>query len=80
MNTAKIAISLNPKLLRQVDSLVRRRVFPSRSAAIQTAMAEKISRIDHTRLALECAKLNPSAEQALADEGLGADSSEWPQY
>ena len=80
MSTAKIAISLNPLLLRRVDAFVKRRSFPSRSAAIQIAVTEKLDRLDRTRLARECAKLSPSAEQHLADEGLAADAALWPEY
>jgi len=61
---------------RQVDSLVARRVFTNRSRAIQTALREKIERVEGGRLAAECAKLDKKFEQALADEGLGADSAE----
>jgi len=33
-----------------------------------------------SRLARECARLSPTEEQALADEGLSADAREWPAY
>jgi hypothetical protein len=36
--------------------------------------------IDRSRLARECAKLDPKAEQAQADESLGLDLAEWPEY
>jgi hypothetical protein len=36
--------------------------------------------MSRSRLARECAKLDPSAEQALADEGLARDFEEWPEY
>jgi len=39
-----------------------------------------LERDEHTRLAVESAKLNPAFEQALADEGLAGDLSEWPEY
>ncbi|HEY6394892.1 MAG TPA: ribbon-helix-helix protein, CopG family [Candidatus Binataceae bacterium] len=80
METVKVAISIQHKLLRRVDSLVRRRVFPNRSKAIQQAVREKLERIDRSRLARECAKLAPRAEQAMADEGLARDLDEWPEY
>jgi Arc/MetJ-type ribon-helix-helix transcriptional regulator len=63
-----------------VDSLVARRVFPNRSRAIQVALREKIDRMEGSRLATECAKLDRKFEQALAEEGLGADGLEWPEY
>lgn len=73
MSTAKIAITLDEKTLERLDRLVRERVFPNRSKAIQVAIKEKLSRIDHNRLERECAKLDPEVEQALAEEGLRED-------
>ena len=32
------------------------------------------------RRAEECAKLDPAAERAMAEEGLGADTAGWPEY
>jgi hypothetical protein len=32
------------------------------------------------RLIKECAKLDPEAEMALAEEGLDADMKNWPKY
>lgn len=80
MGTSKIAISLDEELLGRLDGLVRKRVFPSRSRAIQAAVEEKIARLERTRLARECAKLDPNLEAALADEGLSRDLDEWPEY
>ena len=80
MATVKVAISLQDNLLRRVDSLVKKRVFPNRSKAIQEAVREKLDRFDRTRLARECAKLDPKFEQAMADEGLARDLEEWPEY
>ena len=80
MATAKIAITIDEKLLERVDRLVQARRFPSRSRAIQTAVRDAVDRLDRTRLARECAKLDPAVEQQLADEGLGSDLDEWPEY
>ncbi|MDD5309441.1 MAG: ribbon-helix-helix domain-containing protein [Deltaproteobacteria bacterium] len=80
MRHAKIAITLDEDLLRDIDRLVERRQFPNRSKAIQQAVAEKIDRMSHGRLARECAKLDPSFEKALAEEGLQEDLREWPEY
>lgn len=35
---------------------------------------------DDTRLAQECAKLDPAEEQAIAEEGMAADAGQWPPY
>lgn len=80
MGAAKIAISLDQRALAQIDQLVRSGRFPSRSRVIQEALEEKLDRIKHGRLARECAKLDPVAEKALAEEGMGEEVSEWPQY
>jgi metal-responsive CopG/Arc/MetJ family transcriptional regulator len=80
MSVAKVAISIDPRLLRRLDNLVERAVFRSRSEAIQKAITEKLERLDRTRLARECAKLSPPEEQEMADEGLAKDLAEWPEY
>ena len=36
--------------------------------------------IEKSRLAQECAKLDPTFEKALAEEGLSEDLAEWPEY
>jgi len=73
MRTSKVAISIEKATLEQLDRLVRNKVFPSRSRAIQEAIEEKLSRLKRTRLAKECAKLDPMAEQAMAEEGLSEE-------
>jgi metal-responsive CopG/Arc/MetJ family transcriptional regulator len=70
METAKITISLDKRILHRLDRLVKNQVFPDRSSAILAAIEEKISRLERSRLAGECAKLDPIAEQAMAEEGL----------
>jgi metal-responsive CopG/Arc/MetJ family transcriptional regulator len=80
MSVAKVTISIDRDLLKRVDRLVEGQVFDSRSAAIQAAVEEKIIRIDKSRLARECAKLDKGFEQSLADEGLVAEIGEWPEY
>lgn len=80
MSRSKVAISLDESTLNRLDRLVQKRVFPSRSRAIQEAVEEKLVRFDRSRLARECAKLDPSFEKALAEEGLSEDLAEWPEY
>lgn len=80
MSARKIAITLEETLLTRLDRLVEDQRLPSRSRVIQEAVAEKLARFDRTRLARECAKLDPVEEQRLADEGLAGDASEWPEY
>ncbi|MCK9230754.1 MAG: ribbon-helix-helix domain-containing protein [Syntrophales bacterium] len=80
MATAKIAITMNADTVRKIDRLVGKRVFPSRSRAIQEAVEEKLARMDKNRLARECAKLDPKLEQTMAEEGIHMEPSEWAEY
>lgn len=80
MPKAKIAISMDEKVLERVNGLVRSRIFNSRSQAIEDAVVEKLGRLDRIRLALECAKLDPVGEKELAEEGLSEEISGWPEY
>ena len=80
MSSSKIAITLESSMLAEVDALVKKHIFPNRSRVIQDAVKEKLSRLNHSLLAQECAKLDPEYEKALADEGLTEDLSEWPEY
>jgi metal-responsive CopG/Arc/MetJ family transcriptional regulator len=80
MSAAKVTISIDQALLKKVDSLVKARVFHSRSQAIQAAIKDKVTRLDKSRLAKECAKLDKAFEQSLADEGLATEIEEWPEY
>jgi Arc/MetJ-type ribon-helix-helix transcriptional regulator len=80
MTMAKVAISIEKATLEQLDELVKSNVFPNRSRAIQEAVTEKLNRLKRTRLAEECAKLDPKAEQAMAEEALSAELKEWPEY
>lgn len=80
MSTAKVAITLQEELLKELDRQVSEGKFPNRSRAIQEAVEEKLARMDRTRLAQESAKLDPGYEQSLADEGLAEDFEEWPAY
>jgi Arc/MetJ-type ribon-helix-helix transcriptional regulator len=78
MARSTVAISLDESTLNRLDQLVKKRVFPNRSRAIEEAVAEKLARLEKSRLALECAKLDPMLEKALAEEGLSADLRNGP--
>ena len=80
MSRSKIAITLDERLLARVDDLVTAGRFPNRSRAIEESLAEKLARMDRSRLARESAKLDRSFERRLAEEGLGEDLGEWPEY
>ena len=76
MGKAKIAITLNERALGQIDRLVRDGVVPNRSRAIEDAVVRRFTKLHRSHLAQECAKLDPTEEQALAEEGsLGESDS-----
>lgn len=80
MPKTKLAITLDRDLLHDLDGLIAERRYPNRSQAIEAALAEKLARVSGTRLARESAKLDPHAEKALAEEGLGTEVASWPEY
>jgi metal-responsive CopG/Arc/MetJ family transcriptional regulator len=80
MGRTKIAITLDEETVGEVDRLVSEHRFPNRSQAIQEAVDEKLSRLSRSRLARECAKLDPDYERVLAEEGMGGELAEWPEY
>ncbi len=80
METAKVAISIKKETLERLDRLVKNQVFANRSKAIQEAIEDILGRLERTRLAEECAKLDPIAEQAMAEEGLSEELDQWPEY
>jgi metal-responsive CopG/Arc/MetJ family transcriptional regulator len=80
MNRAKIAVTIDQDLLARLDRLVKERRFPNRSRAVQEALRDKLERLERSRLARECAKLDPAFEQQLAEEGLAEDLEQWPAY
>ncbi len=80
MGKEKIAITLDERFIGELDKLVDKHVFQSRSQAIQEAVSEKLMRMKRTRLAEESAKLEPAFERAISDEGLTEDAKQWPEY
>jgi Arc/MetJ-type ribon-helix-helix transcriptional regulator len=80
MPKAKIAISLAEQALERLDRLIKDRIFPNRSQAIETALTDTLDRLDRVRLARECAKLDPAREKELAEEGFSEEISRWPKY
>ena len=80
MPKRKVALTLDAKLVQRVDALVSSQRFKNRSQAVEAALLEKLQRLGRTRLAEECAKLDQTVEQRLADEGLAATGETWPEY
>jgi len=65
---SKIAISIDNGLLDRLDLFIQKKHFKNRSQAIQSAVEEVVDRLEHSRLAAECNKLDPTYERHLADE------------
>lgn len=80
MPRSKVAISLDKAILARLDRLVRAAIFANRSQAIEEAVQEKLNRMEQNRLAVECAKLDPTFEKAMAEEGISEELPEWPDY
>lgn len=78
MAAQKVAITMDRRLLVELDGLVAENVFANRSQAIQVAVQEKLARMRRSRLARECAKLVPAQEQAMAEEGMSQELAQWP--
>ncbi len=77
MGSAKVAITLDERLLQTVDRWVKQGRYPNRSQAIQAAVREKSERWKRTRLAEELAKLDPQEERAMAEERFSGET--WPE-
>ena len=80
MPKAKVAVTLEGRVLERLDRLVEGGAFPNRSQAIEAAVTEKLDRLERRRLAEECARLDRHEEQELAEQGLSADVAAWPAY
>jgi Arc/MetJ-type ribon-helix-helix transcriptional regulator len=79
MGTTKIAITVESETLREIDRWVKDGRYPNRSRAVQAALAEMLARHKQRRLLEELGKLDPSQEQALAEEALSGEPA-WPEY
>jgi metal-responsive CopG/Arc/MetJ family transcriptional regulator len=80
MAASKIAITIEKKTLTRLDRLVRERIFPNRSKAIQQALEEKINNLEKDKLTQECEKLDQQEEIKLAEEGFSSEKDQWPEY
>jgi metal-responsive CopG/Arc/MetJ family transcriptional regulator len=80
MASTKIAITMDKNTLHRLDRLVKDQMFPNRSKAIQEAVEEKLNKLERSRLARECAKLDLADERAMAEEGMGEELKQWPEY
>ena len=80
MLTTRVAVTIDTDLLQEIDSWVEAGVFPSRSRAVQVAIARlKREQARQTRLHRALTHLDPNEERALADETFVAEAP-WPAY
>ena len=79
MSTTKVAVTLERETLQEIDLWVKQGQFPSRSRAIQTALAEMTARRKRRRLIEELAKVDRQKERALAEASFSGDTP-WPEY
>jgi metal-responsive CopG/Arc/MetJ family transcriptional regulator len=80
MGKAKIAITIDMKIVARIDRLVKQKSFANRSQALEEAMNEKLARMDKARLARESSKLDPELEKTLAEESVLKDEESWPEF
>ena len=80
MSTAKVAITIERYQPVRLDRLAKSRRFPNRSRAAQETVTEKLARIERSRLAQDCEKLDRASAQAMAEEGRSDEAAEWPEY
>ncbi|HEV7763777.1 MAG TPA: CopG family transcriptional regulator [Thermoanaerobaculia bacterium] len=73
MSRARIAITVEKRTLAAIDQLIADGVFPNRSNTFETVVQEHLTKLRRSRLARECTKLDPSEEQAIANERYVAD-------
>ncbi len=65
MPAAKIAVTVDEKVVKQMDRLVREGKYKSRSSVIQEALEEKLKERKRKRLIEEVSKLDPIEERGL---------------
>lgn len=80
MAKAKIAISLEEDLVKEIDRWVSEGQYPSRSKAVQETLKEKITNWRRKRLIEEVSKLNSKEEQAMTEEAIFPGNKIWDEY
>lgn len=64
----KLGVSLDARLVKEVDALVKRRQYPSRSAAIEAALRNQMRARRDADYEAMLAQLDPDEERAWANE------------
>ncbi|MBE9013349.1 CopG family transcriptional regulator [Pseudanabaenaceae cyanobacterium LEGE 13415] len=70
-------ITLQSEQEQFVQALIESGQFANAEEVIQTAIR---SLFEQNRLAIECAKLDPQEEQAIAEEGMEFELETWGEY
>lgn len=71
MNVANLNISIEAGLLQELDKLVDRRIFPSRSLAIQAALKDKM---------VKFGKLNGRKLPNISTAANETSVRQWPEF
>ncbi|MFQ5431888.1 MAG: ribbon-helix-helix domain-containing protein [Nitrospinota bacterium] len=77
---SKIAVTVDEKVVKQMDRLVREGKYKSRSSVIQDALEDKLKERKRKRLIAELSKLDPNEERHLAEEFIQSDAEQWDEY
>lgn len=80
VSKAKVAITIERRVLEELDEVVRQRRFSNRSLAIEAAVVEKLARLKRTRLITALDDIDPAEERAFAEEDLNSGLATWPRY
>jgi Arc/MetJ-type ribon-helix-helix transcriptional regulator len=72
-NGIRLGITIDRKVLADIDRLVRNGTCTSRSQVFAVAIKECLARLNRSRLARESAKLDKAEEQAFAEESYVGD-------
>lgn len=64
LSTSQVALTLERRLLGELDALAEARVGPDRSQVIEAALADVLVRRGRIRLASGCATLDPREKRA----------------
>lgn len=80
MSVVKVNIFLEDSIARQFDRLFANPMGKDRNEMIATVIEGQVAQARRTRFAEECAKLDISEEQSLAEEGLAEDTATWEAY
>jgi Arc/MetJ-type ribon-helix-helix transcriptional regulator len=74
MAAAKVAVTIQADLLREVDTWVAAGEFPNRSQAVQAGLVRlREERARYQGLLRELARVDPDEERALADEWIDGE-------